>query len=181
MDINIQPVLENERALLLPLQASDFENLYAVACDPKIWEQHPNKNRWQQPVFQTFFEGAMQSGGAFKVMDKATGAVAGCTRFYDYNAADKSILIGFTFYATAFWGSGINQSVKALMLDYIFQYTSHVYFHIGAHNLRSQIAIERIGAQKIKEQLVAYHGEANKLNFVYCITRQDWEKRKTAC
>src|SRR6218665_3126093 len=177
MEINIQPVLENERALLVPLQTSDFDSLYAVASDPKIWEQHPNKNRWQEPVFKTFFEGAMQSGGAFKVIDKATGTIAGCTRFYDYNTADKSILIGYTFYAAHFWGSGINPSVKALMLDYIFQFVDQVYFHIGAFNLRSQIAIERTGALKIKEEVVAYHGEAGKLNFVYSISRRDWEKR----
>ena len=43
MSINIQPILENEKVMLCPLQDMDFEDLYTAASDPKIWEQHPNK------------------------------------------------------------------------------------------------------------------------------------------
>jgi len=61
------------------------------------------------------------------------------------------------------------------MLNYIFKFVSKVHFHIGANNIRSQIAISRIGADKIAEQLVTYFGEEKKLNFVYEITKQKWE------
>jgi N-acetyltransferase len=57
------------------------------------------------------------------------------------------------------------------MLDYIFQFVSKVYFHIGANNIRSQMAIERIGARKISEQEVAYFGQASRLNFFYQIEK----------
>jgi RimJ/RimL family protein N-acetyltransferase len=174
MEFNIQPVLENERLILDPLQPADFDELYAVACDPKIWEQHPNKDRWRKEVFQIFFEGAIQSKGAFRIVEKATGQVAGSTRFYDYNEQENSIFIGYTFYATKYWGTGFNPAVKALMLDYIFQFVSKVCFHIGANNVRSQIAIGRIGAIKIAEEVVNYYGEAPKLNFVYSIDRANW-------
>lgn len=175
MNINIQSVLENEQVILYPLQENDFEDLYAVASDPQIWEQHPNKDRWQKEVFQTFFEGAMQSKGAFKITNKASGKTIGSTRFYDYDKENDSILIGYTFYATSIWGMGINKAVKALMLDYIFQFVSKVYFHIGANNVRSQIAISRIGAEKIREQEVAYFGEPDRLNFIYEIPKEKWE------
>jgi hypothetical protein len=46
MDFDIQLVLANDKAILYPLEENDFEDLYAVAADPKIWEQHPNKDRW---------------------------------------------------------------------------------------------------------------------------------------
>jgi len=174
--INLQPILENEKILLHPLLQSDFEMLYIIASNPKVWEQHPNKNRWQKDVFQIFFEGAIQSKGAFKVIDKVSGSIAGSSRFYDYNEMDSSILIGYTFYGTAFWGKGINQAVKALMLDYIFQFVDSVYFHIGAKNIRSQIAIERTGAKKVDEIEVAYYGEDSKQNFVYKIIKDEWKK-----
>ncbi|MBN9296026.1 MAG: GNAT family N-acetyltransferase [Filimonas sp.] len=173
MTFPLQPTLENDIAILYPLQANEFETLYAVANDPKIWEQHPNKDRWKRDVFQSFFEGAIQSKGAFKIVDKATGEVAGSTRFYDFSEADKSIFIGYTFYGTKFWGTGINPSVKKLMLDYAFQYVDKVQFHIGATNIRSQIAIERLGAIKTGEQEVAYFGEPTKLNFVYTINKSE--------
>lgn len=177
MPFNLQPTLENDIAILYPLQETDFEDLYAVASDPLIWEQHPNKNRWQREVFRTFFDGALQSKGAFKIVDKATGELAGSTRIYEYNEQDKSILIGYTFFGRPFWGKGLNLSVKALLLDYLFGFVEQVYFHIGAVNVRSQIAIERLGAEKVDELEVAYFGEAPKLNYVYRISKQDWQNK----
>lgn len=171
MTIALQPTLENEQIVLQPLKVIDFEILYTVASDPEIWQQHPNKDRWKKDVFRTFFEGAVQSGGAFKVVDKATGMVIGSTRFYDYQPEDNSIFIGYTFFATSCWGKGINQQVKNLMLDYIFQFVDQVNFHVGASNIRSQIAISRLGAIKVGQQEVTYVGETAKLNFVYTINK----------
>jgi RimJ/RimL family protein N-acetyltransferase len=174
MNFDIQPKLENDKVILHPLQEQDFEDLYAVAVDPKIWEQHPNKDRWKKEVFKTFFDGAIQSKGAFKIIEKTTGNIIGSTRFYDYNEQEDSILIGYTFYATHYWGKGINHSVKTIMLNYIFQFVSTVYFHIGANNVRSQIAIARIGATKSGQEEIAYFGEQPKSNFIYKLTKEEW-------
>lgn len=174
MTPNIQPTLSTSNIKLLPLQPIDFEGLYAVASDPKIWEQHPNKNRWQRNVFQTFFDGALKSKGAFKIVDQETNQILGSTRFYDYNGTENSILIGYTFYATACWGKGINHKVKILMLSYIFQFVNTVYFHVGAQNVRSQIAIGRLGAAKVGEDEVTYFGEEPKLNFIYRLNKEEW-------
>ncbi|MEV4884462.1 GNAT family N-acetyltransferase [Chitinophaga ginsengisegetis] len=174
MIFNTQPILENDKVILYPLEEKDFEALYAVASDPEIWRQHPNQDRWKIEVFQVFFDGAMQSKGAFKIVDKATGNIIGSTRIYNYDEQDNSLFIGYTFYATSCWGKGINQSVKGIMLDYVFQFVSKVYFHIGANNIRSQIAIGRIGAEKIAEEEVTYFGEAPRLNFVYEISKENW-------
>jgi len=51
MNFSVQPVLENEEYQLIPLQQGDFESLYAVASDPEVWEQHPNKDRYRREVF----------------------------------------------------------------------------------------------------------------------------------
>jgi len=179
MHFDIQAILENDKAILYPIQESDFEDLYAVAANPEVWEQHPNKDRWKKDIFRTFFEGAIQSKGAFKIVDKSTNKVAGSTRIYDYNAQENSVLIGYTFYGTEYWGKGINHSVKTLMLDYLFQFVLHVGFQIGANNLRSQIAISRLGAKKIGEQEVAYFGESPKLNYIYRIKKEEWLANKT--
>ncbi|MFD1872965.1 GNAT family N-acetyltransferase [Hymenobacter bucti] len=174
---SLQPTLESDALELLPLQESDFADLYAVAADPKIWEQHPNKERWQKSAFTTFFEGAMQSQGAFKIVDKATGAALGSTRLYGYNPLDNSIHIGYTFYGTSSWGKGINLAVKNLVLGYVFQFVNTVRFHIGAGNVRSQIAIQRLGARKVAEQEVTYFGEKPTLNFVFELTKLAWVTR----
>ncbi|MBE8726725.1 GNAT family N-acetyltransferase [Flavobacterium hungaricum] len=168
MNLNLQPeILENETVKLVPLQETDFENLFEVASDPLIWEQHPNKNRYEREVFLNFFEGAIESKGAFLIIDKTTNEVAGSTRFYDYEPENKSVFIGYTFYGRKFWGTGFNAQVKKMMLDYAFQAVDKVQFHIGAENFRSQKAIEKLGAIKIDEQEVAYYNEPSRHNFVY--------------
>ena len=176
MKFSIQTRLKTENVKLVPLQTDDFEQLFAVASDPLVWEQHPNKDRYKREVFENFFQGAMESGGAFKIVEQNTGEVAGSTRFYDYNAEDNSIFIGYTFYGTKFWGSKLNPQVKKLMLDYIFQYVDKVNFHVGKDNIRSQKAMEKLGARKVDEVNVAYFGEPEKLNVVFEIRKEDYLK-----
>lgn len=174
MKFSIQPLLENDIAQLIPLKESDFDALYQVASDPKVWEQHPNKNRYELEVFQNFFEGAMESGGAFLIWDKRTNQLAGSTRYYGYDEKENSIHIGYTFYGTQFWGTGINPSVKKMMMNYIFQYVDKVKFHVGAENFRSRTAMSRLGAEIIDEIEVAYYGEPTRLNVVFQIKKSDW-------
>ncbi len=174
MNLSVQTILENENVKLIPLWEDDFERLYEVASDPKVWEQHPNKDRYERPIFQNFFKGALESKGAFLILDKSSGEIAGSTRFYDFDENENSIFIGYTFYGTKFWGSKLNPQVKKLMLDYIFQFVEKVNFHVGASNIRSQKAMEKLGALKTKEIEVAYYGEANRLNYQYEILKKDW-------
>lgn len=180
MTIDIQPVLENDKVVLYPLSQDDFEDVYSVASDPDVWRRHPNKDRWRKEVFQTFFEGAMQSKGAFKIVDKTTGDVMGSTRFYDYDEEEDSILIGYTFFATRYWGIGMNQMVKTMMLDYIFRFVSQVYFHIGADHVQSQKSIVKLGVRKIGEQEITYFGEQPKMNYVYGLTKREWSAHRAA-
>jgi len=174
MNFSIQPILENQKYQLIPLQQGDFESLYEVASDPKVWEQHPNPDRYQREVFEGFFRGAIESEGAFKIIEKATGHVLGSTRFYNFNEEKNSIFIGYTFYGSQSWGKGINPQIKKLMLDYIFQFVDTVHFHIGKDNLRSQIALERIGGEKTAEEEVAYYNEPTRTNFVYQIKKDNF-------
>lgn len=174
MTVNLQPVLENDLLRMQPLQPGDLETLYKVASDPLVWEQHPNKNRWQRAEFEKYFDGALQSKGALLVLDKHTGEVAGCSRYYDYNETDKSVLIGYTFIGRKYWGRQFNPAMKKLMLDHAFGFADTVLFHIGAYNIRSQTAIGRIGAVKNREVPVAYYGEAATLNFEYILSKEAW-------
>lgn len=173
--INWQPdYLENDLIKLIPLQKNDFEKLYAVAADPLIWEQHPTKNRYKREVFKLFFDGAVTDDMAFMIIERATGNIIGSTRYYDYKPDNSSIAIGYTFLAKAYWGGKYNQSCKKLLLDYAFQFVSKVYFHIGATNTRSQLAIQKTGAAKINEVDFDHYGE-KVLHFEYTIKKEDWK------
>jgi RimJ/RimL family protein N-acetyltransferase len=171
---DLQPVLQTEKVLLEPLLLTDFERLYAIASDPLIWEQHPNKDRYQRTVFKTYFEGAIASGGAFLISDKLSNQCIGSSRFYDWDVNKEIILIGYTFIARSFWGRQYNAAIKNLMMQHAFQYANSIHFHVGASNIRSQVAMQRIGGKKIGEIEVAYYGEPPKVNVVFEIRKQDW-------
>ena len=68
--IDLQPTLKGELIDLRPLRPGDFEDLFSAASDPLIWEQHPEFDRYKREVFQTFFDGGLESKGAFAIIDK---------------------------------------------------------------------------------------------------------------
>ena len=176
MQFNLQPTIQNEFVKIQPLKMDDFEILFAVASDPLIWEQHPNKNRYQLAEFENYFKGAIESGGGFLISDSNTGQAIGSTRFYDLNTAEKSILIGYTFIARSHWGKGYNPALKKLLLNHAFEMVDTVYFHVGAGNIRSQRAMEKLSAGKAGELEVAYFGEPVKSNLIYKIEKKDWNQ-----
>lgn len=173
--MNLQPLLTNDLIRIVPIQSTDFEKLYAVASDPLIWEQHPNKDRYKREVFEVFFKGALESKGAFLVYDTATNEVIGSSRFYHFNEVEKSLIIGYTFLARSHWGTTYNRALKTMMLNYAFQFVDKVHFEIGSENIRSQTAIGKLGAQKMDEKIISYYGESEKLNFIYEIRREQWK------
>jgi RimJ/RimL family protein N-acetyltransferase len=158
--INFRPaVLEDELTRLIPLEEDDFERLYAVASDPLIWEQHPTSDRYKREVFKVFFDGAVSSGTAFLIFDKASNELIGSTRYYDYKVEVPSVAIGYTFLAKKCWGGMYNKSVKKLLMDHAFQFVDSIFFHIGAGNIRSQKAILKIGATKVNDVDFDYYGK----------------------
>jgi RimJ/RimL family protein N-acetyltransferase len=169
---DLQPTtLSNNLIKLVPLKVDDFGKLFEVASDPLIWEQHPTRNRYQLDVFQNYFNGAVESKGAFVVYDAKSNEVVGSSRYYEFDEVNRSIKIGYTFIARKYWGKGYNQALKSLMMNYAFQFIDSIIFEIGAKNVRSQIAMERIGGIKIGEGDVAYSGEQANRNFIYKIDK----------
>jgi RimJ/RimL family protein N-acetyltransferase len=146
--MNRQPTLEGERLLLRPLRAGDWDALFAVASDPLIWEVHPANDRWQEPVFRTFFDDALANGGALAVIDKASGAIVGSSRFQNHDPADGgSVEIGWTFLARSHWGGSYNAEMKRLMLAHALGAVERAVFRVGETNHRSRGAMEKIGGR----------------------------------
>jgi len=163
--------LKGELVELRPLTPGDWNDLFAVASDPLIWEQHPESDRYKENVFRVFFREALECGGAFVVIDKSTQQIIGSTRFYGYDPEKSEIEIGWTFLARRYWGGRYNAEMKRLLLDHTFKFVENVVFFVGEHNVRSQKAREKIGATR--EGLVkrTYGNHPPALNVKYVIRR----------
>jgi len=147
--IDLQPTLKGQLLELRPLRPEDNHDLFAVASDPLIWEQHPAKDRYKEDVFQRFLQDALESGGALIAIDSRDGQVIGSSRFHGYDEAMSEIEIGWTFLARSHWGGTYNREMKQLMLQHAFRYVKSVVFLIGPQNLRSQRAMEKIGGVRV--------------------------------
>lgn len=144
-----QPLLAGEILDLRPLRPSDFDALYAIASDPLLWEQHPSKDRAQRSVFERWFEDAMASGGALVAIARADGKVIGTSRFDRYDAARREVEIGWTFLDRSLWGGLFNREMKQLMLEHAFHAVDSVVFRVHSGNVRSQRAVEKLGAIRV--------------------------------
>ena len=149
MPFELQPTLKGNLIHLRPLRPEDFDALFAAASDPLIWEQHPERNRYTEERFRAYFKGGLDSGGALIATDAKTGAVIGSSRYCGYDPAASEIEIGWTFLARSHWGGRYNGEMKRLMLRHAFQFVDHVVFLIGEDNIRSQNAVEKIGALRV--------------------------------
>lgn len=149
MSFDLQPVLKGETLELRPLRPEDFHDLYAVASDPLIWEQHPIRDRYKEEVFREFFLEALESGGALVAIDSKDGQVIGSSRFHAYNEEKSEIEIGWTFLARSHWGGIYNGEMKQLMLQHAFKFVNSVIFLVGPQNFRSQRALEKIGGVRV--------------------------------
>ncbi len=143
---DLQPTLTGKLLNLRPLRPEDYDALYLAASDPLIWEQHPNSDRYKEDVFKSYFDGAIESGGALVILDAQTNEVIGTSRYYGLYEAATEIEIGWTFLTRKYWGGEYNRELKKLMLDHAFKYVDHVLFFVGPNNQRSRKAVEKLGA-----------------------------------
>ena len=171
MTFPLQPTLEGRLLELRPLRLDDFEALFAAASDPLIWEQHPDASRYKREVFQKFFDSAIESGGAFAIIERATRRIIGSSRYWNLDEAAGEIEIGWTFLERKFWGGAYNREVKRLMIDHALQYVERVVFIVGENNLRSQKALEKIGAKFLKELKRPSSDGVMRRNVVFVIGR----------
>ena len=176
MSLDRQPSLTGQLVALRPLRASDWEGLFAVACDPLVWEQHPLHERWQEKVFRPYFEYLLDGGGTLVVIDLASGAICGSSTFSNYRPDGAGLVeIGSTFLGRDYWGTGYNREMKRLMLRHALAHVGVVEFLIGEHNMRSRKAMEKIGGILTERTHVAeLPGGRTALHLIYEIDRENF-------
>jgi RimJ/RimL family protein N-acetyltransferase len=148
-DFEYQPTLSGDLLLLRPLRADDYGPLYAAAADAATWEQHQIKDRHLEEVFRPYFCSLLGSNEALVAVERVTGSVIGMSRFHGYDAEKSEVEIGWTFLARAYWGGTYNRELKSLMLRHALRRVRRVVFLVSPQNIRSQRAVEKLGAVRV--------------------------------
>jgi RimJ/RimL family protein N-acetyltransferase len=177
VDFDLQPTLKGELIELRPLRPQDFDALFFAASDPKIWEQHPESDRYQRKVFQRFFDGALESKGAFAIIERKSDRIIGSSRYCNLDLANREVEVGWTFLEREFWGGTYNHELKQLMLEHAFRFVDRVLFVVGERNFRSQKALAKIGASFLKKIQLPVDDGTIKTNLVFAITGKSRSNR----
>jgi len=171
---DLQTTLTGDLIELRPLQPDDFDALFSAASDPLIWEQHPESDRYQREVFQRFFDGALESKGAFAIIERMSGRIIGSSRYCNLDLTNREVEVGWTFLEREFWGGTYNRELKQLMLDHAFRFVDRVLFVVGEQNFRSQKALEKIGARFLKKAQLPADDGTIKTSLVFAMTAKSY-------
>jgi N-acetyltransferase len=180
LEFELQPVLTGKLIELRPLKPEDFDPLFRAASDRLIWEQHPESDRYQRDIFETFFDGALESKGAFAIVERESGRIIGSSRYCHLNPPEQEVEIGWTFLERAFWGGTYNRELKSLMLDHAFRFVDRVLFVVGENNTRSQKALLKIGATFLKKVELPDRNGKLKTNHVFVLSSRTWAEKAQA-
>jgi RimJ/RimL family protein N-acetyltransferase len=115
-------------------------------------------------VFEQWFDDAMASGGALVATDRTDGRIIGTSRFDHYDAAQREVEVGWTFLDRSRWGGRYNREMKQLMLEHAFDVVDAVVFRVHSGNVRSQRAVEKLGATRVGKEIDS-HGRGE--NYVF--------------
>ncbi|WP_299533532.1 GNAT family protein [Ulvibacterium sp.] len=178
--------LENNQALLVPFEDIRNKELKQIIFNDDIWKYMGLYIR-NEKDFKAYKKSTIKSkedgiSYPFIIIDKMKDAVAGCTRFGNIDWTSEKCEIGWTWYGTHFQGTGLNKACKYELLKYGFEAIGfrRIQFSADLENIRSQKAIEKLGAKKegiFRNNYIDSNGKS-KHDVYYSIIREDWEELK---
>ena len=182
--MNIKPVILSGRIVRLePLTEGHSDDLVKVGLDEKIWgymrygrmETHQDMEKWVHELLELQAEG---TDLPFAVIYQASGCAIGSTRYLNIEHEDRSLEIGGTWYGLDYQGTLVNTECKYLLLKHAFEFLGcvRVWFKTDSRNLRSQRAIEKLGAVKegvLRNHMILPNGYIRD-SVVYSILPQEW-------
>jgi RimJ/RimL family protein N-acetyltransferase len=176
---DFQPTLVGETVTIRPIAAADWPELFKAGSDPEIWNLHPVKKRYTEPVFREYFDGALASNMGFVFVERASGRLIGSSRYHGHDEKKSEIEIGWTFIVRDHWGGNTNREVKRLMLEHAFTFVDTVVFWVGETNWRSQGAMEKIGGVR-REGVFVREVSGPDPYVIFEIGKEDYRRHRCA-
>lgn len=186
MEIEKDITLEGETVSLIPLELKDTELLYEALQSPEVWKYTWREINTVDDLEQVLIMAVKNKKEGkqipFIIKDKRTGRVIGTTRIGDIDKVNRNVEIGWTWLSPEVWKTKVNTECKFLLLTYCFEELKvlRVQFSVSGQNVRSQKAVERIGATKegnFRKHRVKADGTIHD-NIFYSIIDSEWESVK---
>lgn len=172
---------------LVPIRREHVQGLFEAGNKPEIWTYMFMKVRSLEDMGK-IVEDALESMKAgteftYTIVDQQSDRIVGSTRMYDYVPKHRQLEIGSTWLTPDVWRTALNTECKYLLLKYCFE-TLHllrVQLKTDGRNLRSQRAIERLGATQegvLRKHRVLPDGYVRD-TVMYSILHDEWDAVKS--
>lgn len=173
-------------ARLVPLRLEHLPALTEAGSDPTIWRWY-SVNPGTPEGMRAFVDDALDmqakgTGVPFAIVEQASGAIVGSTRFGAIERKHRRAEIGWTWLSPRCQRTGMNTEMKYLMLRHAFEAWDllRVEFKTDSLNEKSRNALKRIGATEegiLRNHMVTYGGRIRHSAY-YSVTREDWPRVK---
>lgn len=158
-DWNDHPTLAGEHVRLEPLTPGHAEGLFEAGADPGIWTWLSVRPPADLPAAGRMVAAILADPArrAWAQVDARSGRVAGTTSYYAVVEQHRILSIGHTWIGAGWQRTALNTESKLLLLRHAFETldAQRVSWETDIRNLRSQRAIERLGA--LREGVLRAH------------------------
>jgi len=186
--MEVKPVvLAGRHVRLEPLNDSHVPGLTAVGVGQDFWDlmlygdinSEEDMRNWVRDMLS---RAEMGTDLPFAVIHLESGRVAGATRYLNIEPKGRGLEVGGTWYGIEFRRTAVNTECKYLLLKHAFEVLKciRVQLKTDLRNVRSQKAIERIGAKKegvLRNHMVLPDGRIRDSVF-YGILDTEWAEVK---
>lgn len=182
--LSVSPViLTGARVRLEPLVPAHLDELARAGSEPEIWRYFPCAPVVSREQMRAWIEErrAQEQRGTvrpFAIIDLVHGRAVGSTSYMDISTQDDRLEIGSTWLGCEARRTAINTECKFLLLRQAFEVlgANRVQLKTDVRNLRSQAAIERIGATKegvLRAHMVMADGFVRD-TVMYSVIAREW-------
>lgn len=171
-------ILQGGSYCLRPLTEADFGPLMALArASAAEYAQMA-----VHPATEAFYGGGLDAPDQMVFVKLVNGEYAGSTRYLEMRPAHRGLEIGSTWLAPAYMRTAANRSYKRLLLGHAFGELdmARVQIKTDILNIRSQTAIERLGAVRegvLRRHMVRPDGTMRD-TVMYSVVQQEWPELK---
>ncbi len=179
---SLYPTLSCHDVQLIPMQANHVQGLMDACLDGKLWELYytatPHYAKMNEYVALALQQKALGQRVPFTVIDLQQNRIVGTTSFRDFDWNVRRVEIGYTWYAQSAQRTHINTNCKFLLLQHAFEVlqANSVILRTDILNLKSQKAIERIGAKRdgiLRQDALRKDGSIRD-TVMFSIVRDEW-------
>jgi RimJ/RimL family protein N-acetyltransferase len=151
----IEPVtLTGAQATIEPLAPGHEQGLQRAAADGELWRLWYTSvappEKMGEYIAAALDMRERHDAMPFVIREKSSGEIVGCTRYFNVDAANRRLEIGYTWYAKRVQRGPINTECKLMLLTHAFETLACIAVEFRTHwfNQASRAAIERLGAKQ---------------------------------